>query len=370
MLISDSSISNYISINNKRYSFFGGNNYLGLANHPSLIKNAINSIKKYGINFSASRQTTGTSELHLELEKLLSIFKNKKDSVVFASGYMGNRILLQALKGQYSAVFLDESAHPSIHDGIPSDISNVFSYNHCDSEHLEILLKKNKKFRPLILTDGVFALTGEIAPLDKIYPLAEKYNAILITDDAHATGILGENGRGTPEFFHLDEAANIYQSETLSKALGAYGGFISAGYEIINTIREKSTVYLASTSLPPTIVSAACSSIKIIRQQPELRIILIENLKKIMEGVRRLNFQTYSDCTPIIPLLFNSQKNAINIFEFLKENNIIVPYITYPLKMNKFIVRITVSAIHTKEQIEELLVVLRKWRKSHGSDKD
>lgn len=370
MLISDSGISNYISLNNKKYSFFGGNNYLGLANHPSLKNDAINSIKKYGVNFSASRQTTGTSELHLELEKLLSEFKNKNDSVVFASGYLGNRILLNALKGQYSAVFMDELSHPSIQDGIPRDISNLFYYNHCDSGHLEILLKKNKKFKPIILTDGVFALTGEIAPLDKIFPLAEKYNAVLITDDAHATGVLGENGRGTPEFFHLEQAANIYQSETLSKAIGAYGGFISGDDDIISTIRKTSNVYLASTSLPPPIVSAACSSIKIIMQQPEIRMSLMENLKIIKEGVKNLNFLTYSDCTPIIPLLFNSQENAKGLFEFLKENKIIAPYITYPVKMKKFILRITVSAVHTKEQIEELLVVLKNWRKRHGIDKD
>jgi 7-keto-8-aminopelargonate synthetase-like enzyme len=370
MLKLENSISNYIYLENKRYSFFGGNNYLGLANHPSLIRSAINSIQKYGINFSASRQTTGTSILHLELEKLLSEFKNKKDSVVYASGYLGNRILLDALKNQYSAVFLDELSHPSIIDGIPSGIPKVIYYNHCDPLHLEILLKKNRKFRPLIITDGVFSLTGEIAPLSKIYPVAERYNALLIVDDAHATGVLGENGRGTPEFFHLDDAANIYQSETLSKALGAYGGFISAGEEIVSTIREKSNIYLASTSLPPPIVSAACSALMIIRQQPGLRTALFENIKDLKEGVKRLNFHSSPDYTPIIPLMFTSQKNAKNISDFLKENYIIVPYITYPLKMNKFIVRITVSAIHTKAQIEELLVVLKQWRKKNGSNKD
>lgn len=370
MVILNSSISNYIQLNNKKYSFFAGNNYLGLANNPLLINSAKAAIEKYGINFSGSRQTTGTSDLHLELEKLLSSFKNKKDSIIYASGYLGNRILMHALKGQYSAVFLDESSHPSILDGIPSDISNVIFYKHCDPGHLEVQLKKNNKLRPLIITDGVFALTGEIAPLDEIYPLVKKFNANLIVDDAHATGILGKNGRGTPEYFHLDEAENIYQSETMSKALGAYGGFISAGLEMINSIREKSNVYLASTSLPPSLASAACSSLKIIKEHPELRIMLIENAKKIREGVINLNFQTCTGCAAIIPILFTSQKNAISLSEFLMENNIIVPAITYPVEMDKFIVRITASAIHTKDQIEELLVSLKKWRNNHGTDKD
>lgn len=366
MFILKSGVGNYISLNDKRYSYFAGNNYLGLANHPALIKETISSIEKYGISFSASRNTTGTSELHLELEKLLSEFKNRNDSVVFASGYMGNKILLHTLQDQYSAVFIDESAHPSISDGIPPDISNVFFYKHCNAEHLEILLKKHKKYRPVIITDGVFALTGEIAPLDKIYPIAKKHSAILIVDDAHATGILGENGRGTPEHFLLDGAENIYQAETMSKAMGAYGGFISAAKETIKKIREKSPVYIGSTSLPPPVVSAGCSSIKIIKQHPELRSRLFENANYIRKEIKRMDFLTTPDNTPIIPVFFNYQENAIKLSEFLEENSFIVPYIKYPVKMDKFLVRLTVSVTHTKDQIERLLELLKKWRDKHG----
>ena len=370
MVILSGSVSNYIFIGNRKYSYFGGNNYLGLANHPSLLENAINSIRKYGINFSASRQTTGTSELHLELENLLSEFKNKSGSVVYASGYMGNRILLNVLKDRYSAVFMDGSAHPSIHDAIPAGMTNVFSYDHCNPGHLEILLKEHKRFKPLIITDGIFALTGEIAPLDEIFQLAGKYNAILVTDDSHATGVLGKNGRGTPEHFNIDGSPNIYQSETLSKALGAYGGFISADSDLIASIRDKSGIYQASTSLPPPIAAAACSAVTIVMQQPELRTILNENIKVISEAVRNLDFLTYSRSTPIISVLFGSRANAEDLSEFLKTNNIIVPHITYPVKTNKFIVRITVSACHSKEQMQELIDCLIKWRKNHGSDKD
>lgn len=366
MIIIKSSIGNYIRLNNKKYSYFAGNNYLGLANHPALKKEAISSIEKYGISFSASRNTTGTSELHLELEKLLSEFKNKNDSVVFASGYMGNKILLHVLQDKYSAVFIDESAHPSVPDGISPDISNVYFYNHCNYEHLESLLKKKNKYKPVVITDGVFALTGEIAPLDKIYPLVKKYNAILIVDDAHATGILGENGRGTPEHFQLDGAENIYQAETMSKALGAYGGFISADRETIKKIREKSSVYIGSTSLPPPVVSAGCSSIKILKQHPELRSRLFKNANYIRKEIKRMDFLTTPDNTPIIPVFFNSQENAIKLSEFLEENSFIVPYIKYPVKIDKFLVRLTVSAIHTKDQIERLLELLKKWRDKHG----
>ena len=365
MVVLKSSVSNYVTLDNQTYSYFGGNNYLGLANHPLVIRDVISAVEKYGVNFSASRQTTGTSELHLELEELLSDFHKKPASIVFASGYSGNRILLHALRDRYSALFYDELSHPSIIDGFPSDLINTFKYNHCSADHLEILLKENMKFSPLIITDGVFALTGELAPLDKIASLADKYNATIIVDEAHATGVLGKNGRGTVEYFHLDNSPNIYQSGTMSKALGAYGGFISAGEDIIGSIRAKSSPYLASTALPPPVVSAAISAIKIIQQHPELRQSLFENSRRIRDGIKKIGFAVNSKDTPIIPLSFDSEKEATDLSLFLKENNIIIPYVKYPIKIDKFIVRITASSIHTKEQIEELLAVIKTWRNKH-----
>jgi 7-keto-8-aminopelargonate synthetase-like enzyme len=370
MIFLESAVGNYITSEGKQYSYFAGNNYLGLANHPKLIRAATETLVKYGVNFSASRQTTGTSVIHIELEKLLSDFKDRQDSVVFASGYMGNRLLLNALKDEYAAIFTDSMAHPSILDGIPKDIALVSPYGHCNPDHLESLLKKSKKYRPLIITDGVFALTGEIAPIDQIYALAEKYNALLIVDDAHGTGVLGENGRGTPEHFNLGGAANLYQSETMSKALGGYGGFISAEKRIINKIRSQSKFYGASTALPPPIVAAGCSSVRLVRDHPELRAKLMENARLIRSGVREMEFETTNEITPIIPVFFKNQENAKKLSVYLEKNNIIAPAINYPMEMERFIVRITVSANHTREQIENLLVTLKEWRDKHASIKD
>jgi 7-keto-8-aminopelargonate synthetase-like enzyme len=368
MVILDSGVGNYIVCNNKRYSYFAGNNYLGLANHPQVKEASIRSIEQYGINFSASRQTTGTSVIHLELEKQLAAFKKKQDSVVFASGFLGNKILLQALRKEYSAVFADISSHPSILDGIPADIARTFFYDHGMTSHLETLLKKNKRFRPLIITDGLFALTGEIAPLGRIFPLAEKYHAILVVDDAHATGILGETGRGTPEYFHLDEAEELYQTETMSKALGSYGGFITGSKELITSIRERSAVYQASTALPPPVVSAGCASLKILQEQPGLRIKLLDIAKEIRAGVSGLGFNTTPDITPIIPVMFRSQEMAMKLSLFLEENNIIVPCIQYPLKTKLSMIRITACVNHTKEQTGVLLDLLKKWRDRNGTN--
>ncbi|GHT27360.1 8-amino-7-oxononanoate synthase 1 [Bacteroidia bacterium] len=343
------------------FTVFAGNDYLGLAKHPALIQAATDATLKYGVNFYASRNTTGTSEIHLELERLLSDFKGQADTAVFASGYLGNRLLLQALKEEYSIVFADSQAHPSILEAIPAQCV-VHFYRHCSPEHLEELLKANPKEKPLIITDGIFALSGEIAPLDALYALADKYHAALVVDDAHATGVLGNNGRGTPEHFYLDGAPNLYQSETMSKALGAYGGFISSSSAVIDWIRSKSLFYGASTALPPPIVAAACASLKLIGEEPERRERLKENAAKIRNGVRELGFSTNEGITPIIPILFAEEQQAYGLSSFLKEHQLIAPAVKYPIKMNHFIVRITVTANHSESQIDYLLDVLKKWR--------
>ncbi len=366
MIELNAEVSNYIQIGGRRYSFFSGNNYLGLANHPEIKKAGKDSIETYGLNFAAARHTTGTADIHLELERDLSDFKNKEDAVVFASGYMGNSIILHALKDQYTTIFTDEVAHPSILDGVPRDIKHIHLFKHCDVQHLEDLLRRNKNKPALIITDGIFALTGEISPIDEMHSLAEKYGSILVVDDAHATGVLGKNGTGTPEHFHLEDNANIYQTETMSKALGVYGGFISASKAIINRIREDSRTYLASTSLPPPIVSAACASLKLITQEPQLRKTLTQNASNLRKGVIELGFHTTKVPTPIIPVFFSSLEKARELSEYLKENGVIVPCVHYPVKMEHYIARMTVSANHTRDQIEELLVLLKQWRSKHG----
>ncbi|HBL77344.1 MAG: hypothetical protein A2W90_21765 [Bacteroidetes bacterium GWF2_42_66] len=366
--ILNSSVGNYIKSNGNKYSYFAGNNYLGLANHPVIKKASIRSIKMYGNNFSASRRTTGTADIHLELEKQLAAFMKKQDAVIFASGYMGNGILLEILKNRYSAVFIDELAHPSITGSIPRGIENIQYFNHCDASHLENLLGHHKGLNPLVITDGIFALTGEIAPLDKIYPLIEKHNAILVVDDAHSTGILGENGRGTAEHFNLDWAENIYTTGTMSKALGGYGGFISGTNELTNLIREKSATYQASTSLPPSIIATGIASLKIIQKNPGLRVSLLESAGELRKEIIGLGFQTTTDNTPIIPIMLTELSKAKDLSLFLENNGIIAPFMNYPVKLKGYMIRITVSASHTVDQIETLLKMLKKWRDKNGTN--
>jgi 7-keto-8-aminopelargonate synthetase-like enzyme len=366
MIALDSGVSNYIQMEGRRYSLFSGNNYLGLSSHPALKKAARESLEKYGLNAAAARQTTGTTTVHLELEKELSDFKHQEDTVVFASGYMGNGIMLHALRDQYNAVFIDEAGHPSIFDGIPRDIHQVHRYKHCNLQHLEDLLKKHRNVKPLIISDGIFALTGEIAPLDELHSLAVKYGAVLVLDDAHATGVLGKNGTGTPEYFNLQDTGQVYQTDTMSKAMGVYGGFISSSKTIINRIRESSMAFLASTALPPPIASAACTSVRIIREHPGLRAMLSRNADEIRKGITSLGLQTSGAPTPIIPIYFSSLEKARQLSDYLKENGMIVPCVQYPVFTDKFIVRITVSAVHTMDQIEELIAIIKQWNLKHG----
>lgn len=368
MIVLDSGIGNFIYSNGKKYSYFAGNNYLGLASHPSVKAAAIQAVEKYGINFSASRLTTGTADIHLELENSLALFKGKQDAVVFASGFQGNAILLDILKDRYSAVFCDRNAHASILAGIPAGVDNVVCYDHCDASSLEYLLSQSKTDHPLVITDGVFALTGETAPLDRIYPLVKKHSGLLVVDDAHSTGIMGDTGKGTPEHFHLPEDENVFQTETMSKALGGYGGFISGDSRLTKLIREKSATYQASTALPPPIAAAGIASLRIIHDNPGFRLRVLENAATVRDEVIRMGFRTAGGGTPIIPVIFDSSAKAASLSLFLEEHGIIAPFMNYPVKVKMHQIRITVSAIHTTRQIEVLLDMLHQWKKINGND--
>jgi 7-keto-8-aminopelargonate synthetase-like enzyme len=362
MIILNSGVGNYVWSNGRKYSYFGGNNYLGLAGHPAVKEAAVKAIKKYGINFSASRRTTGTADIHLELEKQLSFFKGKDDSVIYASGYQGNSILLEALRSRYNAVFLDQYSHSSIVSGIPRYIDDIRYYNHCDADHLEKLMAQDAGIKPLIITDGIFALTGEIAPLDRYYPLVRKHNALLIVDDAHSTGILGESGKGTPEHFRLPESENIFQTETMSKALGSYGGFICGARSLTDLIRNGSAAYQASTALPPPVVAAGTEALKIIQENPGLRIRLLEKAGELRKNIAEMGFDTTKGATPIIPIRLTYRTEAESLSNYLEANGIIVPFIQYPSKDEVHIVRIAVSVLQTKEQTDDLLRLLKGWR--------
>jgi 7-keto-8-aminopelargonate synthetase-like enzyme len=368
MVILNSGVGNYIFSHGRKYSYFAGNNYLGLAGHEAVKEAAIKAVEKYGVNFSASRRTTGTADIHLELESELASFKGEEDAVVFASGYQGNEILLDILKGNYSTIFIDQSAHASIIAAIPSDVVKVMYYDHCDPDHLDYLLDYNRGSNPLVITDGIFALTGEIAPLDMIYPVVSKHNGIIVVDDAHSTGILGETGKGTPEHFSLPDEGRVYQTETMSKALGAYGGFIAGTKRLTDMIRDRSATYQASTALPPPIAAAGIAAIRIMRDNPDLRVSLLDMAGGIREAIIGMDFRTTHQRTPIIPVIFDSADNAKGLSQFLEDNGYIVPFMNYPVSLEMHQVRIAVSVSHTEGQVAGLLELMKQWKEKYESN--
>jgi 7-keto-8-aminopelargonate synthetase-like enzyme len=362
MVLLNSEVGNFIISHGRRYSYFAGNNYLGLAGDARIKAAVIKAVEKYGVNFSASRHTTGTADIHLELENALASFKGKEDAVVFASGFQGNSILLEVLKGSCSTLFVDQSAHASILAAIPSDVAGVIFYDHCDADHLDELLESSGCSDPLVISDGIFPLTGEIAPLDRIYPVVTKHQGILVVDDAHATGILGDTGKGTPEHFGLCGEERIYQTETMSKALGGYGGFISGSMSLTALIRERSATYQASTALPPPIVAAGIASLRILGDNPDLRLKLLETAWFLRKEIAEMGYRTTDYRTPIIPVIFDAPEKARDLSLFLEDNGVIVPFMNYPVRKEMHQVRIAVSVTHTEEQVSQLLELLKKWK--------
>ncbi|MBN2417337.1 pyridoxal phosphate-dependent aminotransferase family protein [bacterium] len=362
MVVIETPIAHTIRLNGKEYDYFAGNNYLGLANHPELKKAAVSAVETYGINVSASRETTGTASVHLALEKAIAEFKDKEAAVVFASGYLSNTILAEALQDRYDSVFMDEMSHPSIRNSIRGTAIPVHLYRHKDIDDLHALVRRHAGKNPLFMTDGIFPLTGDIAPLQDIAQLAEQVNALVIVDDAHATGVIGDNARGTPDYFGLHNHPRVFQTETMSKALGVYGGFIASLESDILDVRRKSSAYIGSTALPPSLSAAALAAFTLLRREPVLRTRLSENTRLLREGILSLGYETSTDPTPIIPVFLAVRNEAVALSVYFQEHAVIAPYIHYPVETGKFIVRLTVSAAHTAEQIERVLTLLKRWR--------
>lgn len=362
MITLEGDVGSFIQLKGTAYNYFAGNNYLGMANCSEVIEAAKNALTQYGVNFAASRQTTGTADIHLKLEEQLAHFKQTESAMIFASGYMGNKLWVDYLKDNIDIIITDSMAHSSILDAVPRSIRQVTKYDHGNMNQLEMLLNHLKHQRVLIATDGIFALTGEITPLDEIYALAEKHKAFVLVDDAHATGILGENGRGTPEYFNLNGVPNLFQSETMSKALGSYGGFISGTTKAIQTIRKQSAFYGASTALPPAIAAASLASLTYLEKHPERRNELHKKISFVKNAIHDLGYETTLSPTPIVPLFFKQKEDADHLSNYLNDHKIIAPVVDYPVKTALSIVRITLSANHSEEQCDKLILSLKNWK--------
>ena len=337
----------------KRVLQFGSNNYLGLANHPDLINASKAAVSKYGIGSTGSRLLSGTSKLHAQLEETISSFENTEDTVFFSSGYAANVGVLSALITKEDAVYSDELNHASIIDGIKISGGTRFIYNHRDSEHLDTLIKENKdKFkRNFIVTDTVFSMDGDIAKLEEIGQIAEKYNCITIIDEAHATGIFGKQSTGIVEELNLSQYFPL-KIGTCSKALGVEGGFCSGPKNVIELVKNRARSFMFSTSPSPAITGAALKSIELIKDSNWRKEKLWENAKLLHSGLRKnFKLQLNEFKTPIIVVYFNSIDEALNISQKLfNECHIWAPAIRPPT-VKQARIRLTPISTHSEDDI-------------------
>ena len=350
----------YVKIENQEYLSFCSNNYLGLANHPFVKKAAIDAVEQYGWGTGASRLISGNMELHEKLECEISRLKNKRSSLVFPTGYMANLGTICALVGKEDIVICDKLNHASIIDGCRLSGATLRVYPHCDVIKLEKILRNSTHYRrKLIVTDSVFSMDGDLAPLPDIVTIADNHHAKVMVDEAHGTGIFGKNGAGVVEHFGLENEISIVMG-TLSKAIGSLGGFVSGDIDLIHYIRNKARTFIYTTSLPPAVCAASIAGITIIRNDPSLRHALWNNIHYLKERLASLDLKIVPSESPIIPILIGNAKKTLDTAKFLFERGILIPAIrppTVPEKSSRL--RITVMSSHTRDDLEKLLDILQ-----------
>ena len=287
------------------------NDYLGLANHPSLVKAASAAMERYGFGSGASRLVSGTSALHRELEERIARFKGTEAALLFNSGYAANTGIIPALANEGDVILSDSLNHASIIDGCRLSRARVLVYRHKDMGHLEDLLRKSRAAaRRLIVTDGVFSMDGDIAPLPDLVLLSGKYDAMLMVDDAHATGVLGKTGRGTAEHFGLEGRVHI-QMGTLGKALGSFGAFAAGDRDVIDLLMNRARSLIYSTALPPRSVPLQWPRLPSSSRNRERRERLWKNRERFVAGLRSIGISAGSSETPIIPLIIGDSEMTL-----------------------------------------------------------
>lgn len=345
-----------INVLGKSVINFCANNYLGLSNNSIVKKAAIKAIEEWGFGLSSVRFICGTQTIHKDLEKIVSEFHSMEDTILYSSCFDANGGLFETILSKDDAVFSDELNHASIIDGIRLCKAEKNRYRHCDMNHLEKLLKTSNGRLKLIATDGVFSMDGVVAPLNDIVFLAKKYNALVMVDDCHATGFLGEQGRGSGDYHNVLNNIDIITS-TFGKALGgASGGFICSSKEIIEILRQKSRPYLFSNSLAPPLVAACIKVFQIISESYEYKNKLEENTMHFRKEIKNIGFEIKGDNHPIVPIMIYDAKKAVIMSEELLKRNIYVIAFSFPVvPEDEARIRVQISASHSKEQIDKAL---------------
>jgi 8-amino-7-oxononanoate synthase len=341
---------------------FCSNDYLGLANHPQVIKALQQGAERYGVGSGASHLISGHSEAHHTLEQELAEFVKRPRALLFSTGFMANLGIITALFGKDDAIFEDRLNHASLIDAGLYSGARVQRYLHADPHSLQNYLAKIPATQKLIVTDGVFSMDGDIAPLPDLVKLAAEHNAWLMIDDAHGFGVLGEAGRGSVEHFGLNDSIPVYMA-TLGKALGTFGAFVAGSEELIETLIQLARSYVYTTALPPAVAEATRASLTLVQQEPWRRDKLRSLISRFRQGAQQLGLALMDSVTPIQPLLVGDSQTALRHSDALLDKGFLISAVRPPtIPQGSARLRITFSASHEEQQIDQLLEALDQIR--------
>ena len=344
------------------------NNYLGLTTHPELVKAALRATEEYGVGSGAVRTIAGTMKIHMALEEKIARFKQVEACVVFQSGFTANAGTVSAILGKGDIIISDELNHASIIDGCRLSRAEIKIFPHKDLSALERILQETQGHpgKKLVITDGVFSMDGDIAPLPQVVELAERYGSIMMLDDAHSSGVLGRNGRGTVDHYGLDGRVDI-QVGTLSKAIGSLGGYVCGTRALIEYLYHRARPFLFSTSHPPAVAACCIAAFEVLEREPQLIERLWQNTRFFKSGLSRLGFNTGASETPITPVIIGNGDLAMRFSDELFNEGVFAQGIGYPtVPEAKSRIRTIVTATHSLEQLQFALDVLEKVAKRLG----
>jgi len=352
----------WLVVDGKKVLNFCSNNYLGLANHPYLVAAAKKAADEMGVGPAAVRTIAGTTSLHLELERRLAAFKGVEAAITFQSGFAANLATIPALVGKEDAIFSDRLNHASIIDGCRLSGGKIIPYDHCDVASLESVIKENlaQYRRAIIITDGVFSMDGDVAPLDRIYEVARMYDILLMVDDAHGEGVLGKGGRGIVDHFGLHGKVDV-EVGTLSKAFGVVGGVVAGSAVIVEWLRQRGRPFLFSSAVTAPDTAACLASLDLLEGSTELVDRLWENARYFKDGMKKLGFNTGLSTTPITPVMLGEAPLAQQFSRELFEEGVFAMALGFPtVPQGKARIRVMISAAHAKDDLDKGLEAFAK----------
>lgn len=342
-----------IKIDDKKHVLLASNSYLGLSVDPRVIEASKTALEKYGTGSGGSRLVSGSSDLHRQLEERIAKFKNTEAAILFSSGYLANVGTISSIVGSDDIIFSDELNHASIIDGCKLSKAKIEIYKHLDLNNLENLISKSSGYRrKLIVTDTIFSMDGDLVDLKKLVEISEEYDCMLMIDEAHAMGVLGDRGSGATEYFDVENRVPIVMG-TLSKAVGSLGGYVCGSQKLIDFIRNRVRTYIFDTSLPAASLAASIEAINIIEDEKERRDKLWKLIDRFKVGIKKIGLEVLPTYSAIIPILIGDPEPALKFSKMLREKGVYSPAVRPPsVPPSKCRIRSSIMATHSEEQID------------------